>query len=483
MTKKETSTKDNPDRIVFFLSTILSVIGIVVFSLLQYTAPRALELARDEDLNGILLFSRHLGIPYRSSGPESYISTFSLLLIVLAGLNLGGAIAALNVHIKYTQVVFSVIAATNIFVAIVCPPAQSRDIFNYIALAREYAWYGLNPYTHPTSALIALHDSSVPYLQRDVWVTSPYGPCWTILSICVITCLHSMGLFLQAVSLKLIEGAALVGASVAARRFAMRRDPRFGLAAMVAVGLNPLCLLEGPGNGHNDAVMMFIFMAGLCLYDERKYSKSAFMAGLATAMKFVPLAIAPWIFIDEVFVARRINARWIVPGIAIIVSPTALLLIPFWEHGAALGGLLGRLQGASGPLISHMTTTKIAASSQSLPSKLLEVVATKSGSIILYGLITLLLILRRSLLCIPRIRDITALIAKPGTYPAWLVGWIVLATLEGFTVNIKAFWVSWYCIWSIFPAACIWTRRGNLLLICAIIAGLADALKYTQFPR
>jgi hypothetical protein len=290
------------------------------------------------------------------------------------------------------------------------------------------------------------------------------------------------GIFVQFLCVKLIAASSLIAASWLASTYSSRRDARYAIPALVSVGLNPICLMEGPGNGHSDAFMIALCLASLCLYDAHRHYKAAFTAGLSIAAKFVPLAVFPWILLDGFQTMIKTKPRALAALCLLVVGPAALLMLPFWDHGAALQGLLIRVQtGDAG--IRHQLVTQSATARPDVASQIISVATGKGGTILLYAAITALLLFRSRLLGNARIRAVIETWATPGSYPAWLVCWALFASLAVFSqMKSIGFWVSWYCLWSIPVAASIWTKRGSPLYILATTTALAAALRYTEIP-
>ena len=65
------------------------------------------------------------------------------------------------------------------------------------------------------------------------------------------------------------------------------------LTAMTFFALNPLVLLEGIGNGHNDTVMLVLMTLGLILWQRDKWAWAAFALTLAALIKTSGLILMP----------------------------------------------------------------------------------------------------------------------------------------------------------------------------------------------
>src|SRR5262249_40518107 len=147
-------------------------------------------------------------------------------------------------------------------VAVGCPLAFSSDVYSYVADGLLQVRHGLSPYSHSPSELAALGEAHAELMYRDF--PTVYGPVWLLVCFAV-SGLFGASLWLAAMVFKLLAAAALVAAALLGRALAERDHPGSGARVFLAIGLNPLFLLEGPGNGHNDLAMMALFLAGAWL--------------------------------------------------------------------------------------------------------------------------------------------------------------------------------------------------------------------------
>jgi hypothetical protein len=465
-----------PQSAVFCVTIALVFLGLAAFTFLQYLVPPSFRSIMGGDYKGFPFYARQLGIYLRPCSVANYVGGFRVILIALVCLHLTATRAAISLDPKYFKTILVAVVAANLFFAIFYPPAQSNDTFNYTAVARMLAYYKLNPYTHNSLVLVHRHDEVAPYLNlvfRDL-----YGPLWTLLSSGMTVILRGPGLFAQIITYKLIEAVCLTLAAVSASNFCRRRSVSYGFGALVGIGLNPLCLLEGPGNGHNDILMMWLAMVALDLYDRKKSEASSLFAGLSAAIKFVPYFLLPWICID--ILQQRINLlnRRTALVVCGLVLPFVLLFVPFWQHGTALNALLQRTQGQREVLIvKEKDQTEVFVSTHRHAVNWNEILSSEGGGLFLYVSLTLIFLMRKRLLTVPQVRQVVQLLMGDSGYPAWVVIWILQATLQRYVLH--SLWYSWYYTWSIFPAACIWTKRGNPLFIATMSMALVDTLFYT----
>jgi hypothetical protein len=144
------------------------------------------------------------------------------------------------------------------------PILISTDVFSYIAYARMGVEHAVNPYTHGPIAI--KHDPVYQYVGKD-WkhVATAYGPLYTLLSYP----LGALGLKGAVWGMKLVALLASFGTLALTWRCAKIREIN-PVAALFAVGANPLWLIYGLGGAHNDLIMTLFTMAavGLVLTEE-----------------------------------------------------------------------------------------------------------------------------------------------------------------------------------------------------------------------
>lgn len=469
------STSQKSDTVEFWALLSLATVGFIAFTLFQYSTPAAFVSIRGENIRGMFLFSRHLGIPHFALGAEGYALSFRFFLVLLVGLNICTSTAALRIDPKHQYSLLVLVGMLCIFVSVIFPPVESVDTFNYVALGKLYAVYRLNPYTNSSYVLYLHHDPIVHYLQ--LVFASFYGPLWTLIQSAIVALMRGPNLFIQIIAFKLLEGLSLVVAADAARRYCKPRDPRYATAALIAVGLNPLCLVEGPGNGHNDIFMMALVLIGLCLYDRAKHKEAGFTFGLATAIKFVPLSMVPFLVVSEITNLKRASWQSSATCFLLLLLPTALLAVPFWDGGAAIRALQDRSQGNTEVPMDYA----ISSGHPSVPppprQRSAGMVIKQWRLFLLYFSLAGLLAFRRKLLQIQEVRSSVHFLLGTSGYPAWLVVWILFASLV--PVLIQGYWFSWYSTWAIVSAACIWTTRGSPLWVWTMTIALSDSLHYT----
>lgn len=130
-------------------------------------------------------------------------------------------------------------------------PFLSHDLFNYIFDARIITRYGLNPYSY-----VALDFPQDPWIRFMHWTHrySPYGPLW--LGLTVIPSILGFKKFLITLFLFkiLISSFHIINIFLV---YKILRDtkPKFLGTGLAFYALNPLFLIEGVANSHNDVVI------------------------------------------------------------------------------------------------------------------------------------------------------------------------------------------------------------------------------------
>jgi hypothetical protein len=189
--------------------------------------------------------------------------------------------------------------------ALVCL-ITSLDIYDYIARGRITGAHRGNPYVQTP-----VQYSGDPFMEYASWKdkTAAYGPVWEVLS-GFISRLAGDSLWPNMV---IHKGIALVSYFVCVLFVAailQRIAPKRALAGILLFAWNPLILLEGVANGHNDLLMMALILGALWALGKtegtegelssndriRRLSYGALgvvLLWLAVLIKFVPILLLP----------------------------------------------------------------------------------------------------------------------------------------------------------------------------------------------
>lgn len=404
-------------------------------------------------------FQSHLGLNRMPRvSPDSFSLAFRCLLVtlwtayalVIASLMQGGSIPI--------KPAITVIAAAGLVISFCFPPLLSQDVYANISHGRIAVFYGLNPYLQGPSILEQVRDPITRYLTWNM--PTIYGPVWTQLEIGVVRSMRTDSVWSQVVVMKLIQGAALLIMALAGRRLALRFHPERGNVTLLAIGLNPLLLLEGPGSGHNDMLLVAFLLVAAVLYLEKKYLFAALCLGLSFGIKPITLAIIPWIIMDYWRQERIDGQPWqnIIKKVTIGCLATALpSLICFSTLWAGPNTFLAAqdraLYGISSSEILKDYQIQIWLRSHGLGPGLISLVCTLFRGrtvLVIYAALTVWLWRRPA----------------PGK---WLSAWAIFSTSLMFFLLSPSF--PWYITW--FWPICLLRWDKKFLALSALCGGLS----------
>jgi hypothetical protein len=252
-------------------------------------------------------------------------------------------------------------------------PITANDLFRYVLRGRTWAVYGQSPMLAPPNDFP--NDPYIAFAGEFGDWTSGYGPLWEIL-VQVPLRLGATDMVPGAVSLKLLVLLAYLACAVLLGWFAVpRRQPdgdrqRASLLALVFFAWNPLILMQGPGNGHNDLVFLAFMVAGIILWGHRRWWWAAAMLTLAALVKASGLVMLPLFGM----VLLREEPTWrgrILKGLAAILT------------GLALTGLyysaLGPIPQVFGGVFDMLTTRRGFAIADGLRMVLREIIPRQTA--------------------------------------------------------------------------------------------------------
>lgn len=311
--------------------------------LLQYALPEGAR-ARYWGLNpqGMEQFRAHLGLTHLPTlSPDLFSLGFRALLMLLWTAYALALLAEFQGRVLKARPVVLMISLTAIVAAVFAPPLLSTDVYAYAGHGRIFALYGQNPYLCLPIYLLDAHDPVARFLAWN-WPTV-YGPVWTRIEIAVVALLHGSGLWPQIVGLKMVQGVALVMAALAGRRITQILSPGRENLTLLAIGLNPLLVFEGPGSGHNDLLMVSFLLVGAMFYLEKKYLLASLFLGLSVGVKMLTLAVLPWALMDYgrgKSWPRRIGGAAI--ALAFLLLPLVICYGRLWAGVHTLGSISQR---------------------------------------------------------------------------------------------------------------------------------------------
>jgi hypothetical protein len=406
----------------------------------QYAMPRAFDSRFLLDHAGIDHFAATLGVPRPTVTLEPYTAGFRALLGLAWAAYLALVFAgALGGPLPRRRVVSALIVTVALISAVAWPPSFSCDVYGYVGYARMKVLYGLNPYTTTQQWLMDHHDATGPYL---VWpIASPYGPLWTTLSVAIVWVLRAASLYAQVVAMKLVAAGALVAAAWGGGRVAERLSPGRGELTRLAIGLNPLFVIEAAGNAHNDFVMMALVVAALGAALDGRTLRAVLWAGVAGAIKFLPLLLVPWIVLADWRARATPWGRRVREGVAYLLAavlPTALAVWPYWAGAGTMLGLQQQFRSGQ-------------------PSGGGQAWAQAAFFLALYA-------------------GTTAWVLR-GERQRIIGAWCIAAA--AIFMVLSGVWLPWYLSWIWLAALLDWSRRATTFSLLAFCFAVALTLRYS----
>lgn len=214
-------------------------------------------------------------------------------------------------------------------------PVTATDLFQYVLRARVSAIYHANPMTVPASRFP--DDPLLPFAGEWADSLSPYGPLWELLAAGIVR-LGARDAVSGALALK---GVALIGYLACAGLLAW--GTQNDSPALLFFAWNPLVLLEGVGNGHNDVWMLTWVLLAFLLWERKRWWGLAVAAlSVAVLVKFSAALVAPLLMIAVL----RVQQGWR-QGVGVLAAAGALAsgmvllaYLPFWPPWESLAGVL-----------------------------------------------------------------------------------------------------------------------------------------------
>jgi len=185
----------------------------------------------------------------------------------------------------------------------------SLDIYDYIARGRITGAHRGNPYVWTPSQY-----SGEPFMEYASWKdnTAAYGPVWEVLS-GFIGRVSGDSLWFNMILHKGIALASYLACVLIVAVLLQRVAPKRALSGTLLFAWNPLILLEGVANGHNDLLLMAFILGGLWALSQaesfgesesndpiRRWTFGALgivLLWLAVLVKFVPILLVPFFFL------------------------------------------------------------------------------------------------------------------------------------------------------------------------------------------
>jgi len=229
-------------------------------------------------------------------------------------------------------------------------PVTATDLFQYVLRARVWVVHGANPMTVPPAAFAS--EPLLPFAGEWKDIVSPYGPGWELLAAGVAR-LGFDGAVSGALAYKTV---ALVGylACLWLLDRATRREsePDGNGRSLLLFAWNPLVLVQGVGNGHNDVVMLAWMLLAMVIWQRQSNQKgtagwlaASLVMGLAVLTK-ASAALMAILLAADILRAQTAWRRRVLTlvGMGGAVAVLALLAyLPFWPPWQSIAGVLDEM--------------------------------------------------------------------------------------------------------------------------------------------
>ena len=216
------------------------------------------------------------------------------------------------------------ISAIACVVALAFPVIFSSDVYAYAGYG-YLALHGINPYAH---ARITAHE---PLLEAMVWQWGNpppmcvYGPLFVWIAQAIVAVTLPLGVGAPLLALRVLACIALVSCAPLAYAAFQKFPERTRLAAAAGIALNPVAIWSS-AEGHNDAIVLAIVLAGFALAQRARYLSGAIVVALAALVKAPALAASLGMIAVAWQDRRRLQS--VLAGTAIGVLVTLLIAAP-----------------------------------------------------------------------------------------------------------------------------------------------------------
>ncbi|MDQ3812068.1 MAG: hypothetical protein M3336_17435 [Chloroflexota bacterium] len=236
------------------------------------------------------------------------------------------------------------------------PGLFTTDIFSYIMYGKISAVYDLNPYIFPPNYFP--NDELLAWIH-PIWHDAPsvYGPLWTVLAWVFARLIAPLSLLEQVFAYKLLVNAIhLVNLGLVWWLLgrAMRGQPRARLTAFTLFAWSPLMLFDGPGNAHNDALMVTLLLLGLAPLtgavgrpSHRGWLVGTWCVAMSALIKYTTglvglFFLVPWLRQLPSW-PRRL--AWLAGCAVLVLATTLVLFLPWLDFPRALEPILTAANG------------------------------------------------------------------------------------------------------------------------------------------
>jgi len=225
--------------------------------------------------------------------------------------------------------------AINTFVLIFAYPFLSSDLFNYLFDAKIILKYHVSPYTHRP-----LDFPQDEWLRFMRWTHrySPYGPLWLAMSLIPAT-LGSGKFILNLLFFKIFIATFHLVNSVLIFKILTKINPKQATFGTAFYALNPLVLIEGVANAHNDIVLASFLILPIYLLIKKKHLKAIIALVFGVLVKYIPILNLPWLIWSSISKKKKNIQLLVTLNLITMAAFTYLfssfrITVPFVSAGA-----------------------------------------------------------------------------------------------------------------------------------------------------
>jgi len=237
-----------------------------------------------------------------------------------------------KINLKYLKVATILNTVTLVFAY----PFLSSDLFNYLFDAKIITHYHVSPYSHRP-----LDFPGDDWLRFMRWIHrySPYGPAWLGLSL--IPSILGFGKFLLTFFTFKIFIAAfhLINTGIIYKTL-RKISPEHAVFGTAFYGVNPLFLIEGVANAHNDIVFTTFLILPIYFSATKKkeiWSYATILTGIL--IKYISILNLPWFFLKTRFKKPEGFKAFVILniltlGLFTIIYSSVRITVPFVSTGS-----------------------------------------------------------------------------------------------------------------------------------------------------